>query len=205
MMKSYVLAGIMGIILGLMMLFAPAAFIQVVVIVIGAASVVSGVLGFLTVRSLIDDVLFKRTIVVRSVLCILVGMLAVFLPLVLAGTVWTVMSYILAAELFVSAVLEIYGVIKLKSAGQTVKPYYAEILVSLIFSCILFASPAAVGITIIRFAGGLVLLAASVLTFWAVRFQPPENIRNVTPGFAVYDNSDEERAEYSSGSAETDN
>lgn len=149
--------------LGLMMLFSPATFIKVIIIAAGCACVVSGVLALTGARTLIDDPVYSWCVTGRAILCIIVGALAVILPLAIAKTAWTVMLYILAIELLVSAGVEVYTTLKLKEEGVDCKFYWGEVIVSVAVSLVLFLMPAKIGSALIRIVGACILIAAIVL------------------------------------------
>lgn len=149
--------------LGLMMLFSPATFIKVIIIAAGCACVVSGVLALTGARTLLEDSVYAWCVTGRAILCIIVGALAVILPLAIAQTAWTVMLYVLAVELLVSAIVEVYTTLKLKEAGIDCKFYWGEVIVSVAISFVLFLMPAKIGTALIRIVGACILIAAVVL------------------------------------------
>lgn len=155
--------------LGLMMLFSPATFIKVIIIAAGCACVVSGILALTGARRLIDDSVYSWCVTGRAALSIIVGALAVILPLAIAKTAWTVMLYILAIELLVSALVEVYTTLKLKEEGVDCKFYWGEVIVSVGVSLVLFLMPAKIGSALIRIVGACILIAAISLFIWEYR------------------------------------
>lgn len=164
-MRSYLIAGIVFTITGLIMLFAPRGFIGAVVISLGVAAFASGLYTFTRFRNELDDPAFRRTLTIRSILGMAVGLLAIILPIALAGTVWVITAYILAAHLIVSAVLEIYAVTRMKESGLETTGYLYEAIASLGIALILLIFPGSTGIFLVRVAGALVVLTgvASIL------------------------------------------
>ncbi len=169
MRKSYIGVGVLSIVVGLLMLFAPDAWTKVVVIILGAAAIVNGIFNLFYVRKIISDSNYRKAVILRGVISVLVGLVAVILPLALAATVWTVMLYILGAYLLVSSILEIYATVKLRSSGINAKPYYGEIVISVIMAVILFIIPAQLGMALVRVLGVLLLLAGIAVLVWEVR------------------------------------
>lgn len=164
-MRSYLIAGIVFTITGLIMLFAPRGFIGAVVISLGVAAFASGLYTFTRFRTELDDPVFRRTLTVRSILGMAVGLVAIILPIAFAGTVWVITAYILAAHLIVSAVLEIYAVTRMKESGLETTGYLYEAIASLGIALILLIFPGSTGIFLVRVAGALVVLTgiASIL------------------------------------------
>lgn len=173
MRKTYLGIGILSVVVGLLMLFAPDAWTKVVVVILGAAAVVSGVFNLLHVRTIIADTGYRRAVIVRGAISILVGLIAIILPLALAATVWTVMLYVLAAYLLVSAGLEVYAAAKLKSRGINARPYYGEIAASVVLAVVLFLVPAQLGLVLIRICGVLLVLCGAAVIAWEARNRGP--------------------------------
>ncbi|AEE17573.1 DUF308 domain-containing protein [Treponema brennaborense] len=167
MRKTYIGLGILTIVIGLLMLLSPNSWIAVMVIILGSAAILNGVFNLFYLRSIIDDPYYRNAIIIRGILSIIVGLLAIILPLAIAGFVWTVMTYTLAVYLLVSAGIEIYAALKMKAAGIPVKPYYSEIVVSVILAIVLFIiSPSTLGTTLIRICGVLLILTGIGVIFW---------------------------------------
>ena len=122
MKKSYLGIGLLSMIAGLLMLFSPEAWTKVVVILLGLAAIVNGCFNLFYVRRIFDDNYFQRSIIIRGLLSLVVGLVAVILPLALAATIWTAMIYVLVAYLLVSAALELYASLRLHSSGVDTKP-----------------------------------------------------------------------------------
>ncbi len=164
-MRSYLVAGIIFTITGLIMVFAPQGFIGAVVISLGVAAFVSGLYTFTRFRTELDDPIFRRTLTIRAILGMVIGIIAIILPLALAGTVWVLTAYILAAHLIISAVLEIYAVTRMKESGLDTTGYLYEAIASIGIALILIVFPGSTGIFLVRVAGILVVLTgvASIL------------------------------------------
>ena len=81
MRKSYLGIGILTIIVGILMLFAPEAWAKVVVIFIGASAIVNGLFNLFYVRKIISDSSYKRAVIIRGLFSLLVGLVAIILPL----------------------------------------------------------------------------------------------------------------------------
>ena len=166
MKKSYLGIGLLSMIAGLLMLFSPEAWTKVVVILLGLAAIVNGCFNLFYVRRIFDDNYFQRSIIIRGLLSLVVGLVAVILPLALATAIWTAMVYLLAAYLLVSAALELYASLRLHASGVDTKPYYGEIIGSIILAIILFIIPAQVGIVLVRICGALLVLSGLGVIFW---------------------------------------
>lgn len=165
MRKSYIALGILAGVIGLMMLFAPTEWIKVTVILLGIGAVINGIYNLKTVRNLVTDTDYRRMITIRGFFSIVVGFLAVFLPLLIAGIVWTVMIYVLGVYLLLSAGSELFALTKLKEAHIDTKPYMYEVFFSIGLAVLLFIMPAAFGVIIVRIIGILIFLASAGFIF----------------------------------------
>lgn len=161
--------GILAAVVGLMMIAAPADFIRVTVILVGVASIVNGFVNLITIRTLILDPSFRLDVTIRGWTSLIVGILAVTLPLVFAATMWTVMLYVLAVYLVMSIIMEIYAAVKLHAAGIPCGPFVWEIIISLLIAVALFAMPLDIGMLMVRIGGAAVTVAAVCLFIYSIK------------------------------------
>lgn len=169
MRKTYIGIGVLAIIIGLMMLIVPHQCIKAIVIILGVFSVANGVYNLFAIRRLIADSDFAITITIRGIISIIVGLLAILLPLIFAGVIWTIMVYILAFYLLISSGMEIYGATKMNKVGINTKPYIAEIIGSIIIALILLIIPAEIGTLIVRLLGIAIMIVGIGLLFFETR------------------------------------
>ena len=169
MRKTYIGIGVLAIIIGLMMLIVPHQCIKAIAIILGVFSVANGVYNLFAIRRLIADSDFAITITIRGIISIIVGLLAILLPLIFAGVIWTIMVYILAFYLLISSGMEIYGATKMKKVGINTKPYIAEIIGSIIIALILLIIPAEIGTLIVRLLGIAIMIVGIGLLFFETR------------------------------------
>ena len=160
--KNKVFLGFMTAALGLFLLISPDTFISFFVIILGVAAIIDGVFILAATRDLIIDPQYKLIVTVRGVLSIVVGLLAVILPIAVAAVVWKAMAYTLAIYLIISAGMQIYTITKLHRNGTMVRQSMIEVASSLLIALVLFIIPAqTAGIFIIRLFG-LALLVVGV-------------------------------------------
>lgn len=161
MKKTELTLGILLAVIGLMMLIAPGQCIKVTVILLGVEAVANGAFTLVKVRPLVEDPAFQYTVLARSLVSVVVGILAIVLPLALASAVWSVMLYTLAVYLLVSAALELYAVAKMRGSDIERKSYITEIIVSVAVAIVLFIMPQKIGEIVIRLLGLAVLLISA--------------------------------------------
>lgn len=172
MRKTYMVIGILAIIIGLLMLIVPQQCVKIIVIILGFFSVGNGLFNLLHIRKKVADPDFVKTINIRGIISIIVGFLAIILPLTFAGILWTIMVYALAFYLLISSGMEIYGIKKMDQVGINTKPYIAEIIGSVIIAIILFIIPAEIGTFLIRILGIIIILAGIILLLAKTKREP---------------------------------
>lgn len=172
MRKTYMVIGILAIIIGLLMLIVPQQCVKIIVIILGFFSVGNGLFNLLHIRKKVADSDFVKTINIRGIISIIVGFLAIILPLTFAGILWTIMVYALAFYLLISSGMEIYGIKKMDQVGINTKPYIAEIIGSVIIAIILFIIPAEIGTFLIRILGIIIILAGIILLLAKTKREP---------------------------------
>ena len=123
-------------------------------IILGVAAIIDGIFILTATRDLIIDPQYKLIVTVRGVLSIVVGLLAVILPIAVAAVVWKAMAYTLAIYLIISAGMQIYTITKLHRNGIMVRQSMIEVASSLLIALVLFVIPAqTAGHFIIRLFG----------------------------------------------------
>ena len=155
--------------LGLMLSIFTQFSIKIIVIALGAAAIVKGFYDLAKVKKLSQDVGFNRMVLIRSLLAIVVGLLAFFLPLAFFKTAETVvkaMLYLLAIFLLISGVLQLFLVAKLnqEEVPAPTKPMKIEAVSYFLVAVFLFLV-ASINITGIIRIVGIVLVVVGVIYF----------------------------------------
>lgn len=157
-------AGVLFALLGLFIMIFPMFWLKVVVILLGLGSIAYGVYNLKFTKSVFENSSYEKTILIKSIVSIIIGILAVLLPATIAGAMWTIMIYILAVYLVISAVLGFYSVSLLKDSGIDRKRYVFENLGLLIGAVFLFIVPSkTLGSVIIKIIGFLIMIFGVVL------------------------------------------
>ncbi|MFA6856310.1 MAG: DUF308 domain-containing protein [Treponema sp.] len=172
MRKTNFMLGILLAVVGLLMIIVPDKCIKAAVVILGVEAIANGIFSLIKIRQLISDKDFQSAVLVRGIISIIIGLLAVILPLRFAEIMWTVMLYVLAAYLLFAALLELYAVAKLRNTGIERKQYVVEAIVSIICALILFIIPQQAGMVIIRILGVVVLLVSLVYVLYEWRNRP---------------------------------
>ena len=160
--KWLLFGGLLMILLGLVMLIAPVRFIGVFWVIIGIAVILEGFVTLFSVRPEVADPRVRRMLLIRGILGIVVGLIAVFLPLLAASVSWTVMLYMLAIEMIVSAVMQFFVAHDLRALSLPARAYIIEAILLIALAVILFMFPLQIGKIFIRIAGAAVIIAGCV-------------------------------------------
>ena len=116
--KNIILGAVLAVI-GILMAAVPDTCIKAAVILVGAASVAFSVYNLLVVYKHSQDSAFKKTLLIKSIVTFIVGLVAVICPFVLFKTVeiiWKIISIALAVYLILYAGVSVYSSAKLRSA-----------------------------------------------------------------------------------------
>ena len=172
MRKSYLMLAALTAIIGIMMILAPTECVKVSVIVLGIAAIINGLHSLVSVRNVLPDSAFCTTETIKGFSSIILGALAVLLPLVFAGILWTVMMYIIAVYLVLSGIAEIFNITQLKAANLETHSFSTEAIISIVLAIILFCLPAKIGVIIIRLGGTALLIGSAVCIYLEWKHKP---------------------------------
>lgn len=169
MKRLYLFSGILAAILGLLVIIFPSFWIKLVVVIIGLAAIAYGVYSLKFTKVISDELNYKRTILIKSIISIVAGAMAVLFPLAIGGAAWTAMIWLLIIYLFVSAAAGFYAAALIKDSGIERKRYIIENLLLLAIAVILILiSPRSLGNAIIRLIGIVALVAGVGLILFDV-------------------------------------
>ena len=160
MKRWYLFSGILAALLGLLVIIFPSFWIKLVVVIIGLAAIGYGIYCLKFTKALSEDIYYRRTILIKSIVSIIAGVMAVLFPLAIGGAAWTAMIWVLIIYLLASAAIGFYAAALLKDSGVERKRYIIENLLLLAVAVILILiSPRALGNAIIRLIGIVVMVA----------------------------------------------
>ena len=164
MKRWYLYSGILAAVLGLLIIIFPAFWIKLVVIMLGLAAIAYGIYSLKFTKTVYDDSYYKKTILIKSIVSIVAGVMAVLFPLAIGGAAWSAMIWVLIIYLLLSAAAGFYAAALLKDSGVERKRYIIENLLLLATAVILILiSPRSLGNAIIRLIGIITLVAGVVL------------------------------------------
>ena len=169
MKRWYLFSGILAAVLGLLVIIFPEFWIRLVVEIIGLAAIAYGIYCLKFTKAISDDAGYRRTILIKGIVSIVAGAMAVLFPLAIGGAAWTAMIWVLIIYLLISAAIGFYAVALLKDSDIDRKRYIIENLLLLAAAVLLvLISPRALGNAIIRLIGIITLVAGTVLVIFDV-------------------------------------
>ena len=169
MKRWYLFSGILAALLGILVIIFPAFWIKLVVVMIGLAAIAYGIYSLRFTKVLSDDLGYRRTILIKSIVSIIAGAMAVLFPLAIGGAAWKAMIWVLIIYLLISAAAGFYAAALLKDSGVERKRYIIENLLLLAIAVLLILiSPRTLGNAIIRLIGIVVLVGGVGLILFDV-------------------------------------
>ena len=169
MKRWYLFSGILAALLGLLVIIFPSFWIKLVVVMIGLAAIAYGIYSLKFTKVLSDDLGYRRTILIKSIVSIIAGVMAVLFPLAIGGAAWTAMIWVLIFYLMISAAAGFSAAALLKDSGVERKRYIIENLLLLVVAVLLILiSPRSLGNAIIRLIGMIVLVGGLCLIIFDI-------------------------------------
>ncbi len=169
MKRWYLFSGILAALLGLLVIIFPTFWIRLVVIIIGLAAIAYGIYCLKFTKMISEDLGYRRTIMIKSIISIIAGVMAVLFPLAIGGAAWTAMIWVLIIYLLASAAIGFYAAALIKDSGVERKRYIIENLLLLATAVLLILiSPRSLGNAIIRLVGIIVMVAGICLILFDI-------------------------------------
>ena len=169
MKRWYLFSGILAALLGVLVIIFPSFWIKLVVVMIGLTAIGYGIYSLKFTKVLSDDSGYRRTILIKGIVSIIAGAMAVLFPLAIGGAAWTAMIWVLIIYLLISAAAGFYAAALLKDSGVERKRYIIENLLLLAVAVLLILiSPRSLGNAIIRLIGIVVLVGGVALILFDV-------------------------------------
>lgn len=172
------LIAILVVIVGIFILARQDLFIQVFIIVLGIVAIITGIGSLATMNRYSFGRFNHATTLVKGVLGIIIGVLAVIMPLATGEAMWTIIIYVLAAQMVISAIVMIIDAFAVHAAGFPAAPLVTEGLVSLVFAVMLFLFPRSVADLLVIILGITVIVVG--LTLALVAFMARKKRTGVT-------------------------
>lgn len=187
--------GIVIAVVGVIMTVTPDSLLKVIIILLGAGSVVFGIYDIVKVRVMASDQKYRLSVLIRGLLSLVIGVIAVVSPLTAGeaiATVIKVMLYVLAVFLIICAAEDLFIVLKLREAGVDAKGAVGKCVATLAVGVLLFLLPVeSLMKLILRIIGVVLILGGAGFSFatWRKRVTviQPDEVKDV----ASFDSDDD--------------
>lgn len=169
MKKWFLYLGAFLAVLGLFVIIFPSFWVKLAVIIIGLAAIAYGIYNIKCIKNLIEDEKYKKSILIKSIISIVAGVMAVLFPLAFGGAAWSVMIWVLIIYLILSAAVGFYAASLLKETEVDRKRFILENVILLAIAVVLILiSPKSLGAAIIRIIGVLCMVAGGALIIYSL-------------------------------------
>lgn len=169
MKKWFLYLGAFLAVLGLFVIIFPSFWVKLAVIIIGLAAIAYGIYNIKFIKNLIEDEKYNKSILIKSIVSIVAGVMAVLFPLAFGGAAWSVMIWVLIIFLVLSAAVGFYAASLLKETEVDRKRFILENVILLAIAVVLILiSPKSLGAAIIRIIGVLCMVAGGALIIYSL-------------------------------------
>lgn len=164
-------AGVLISILGIYMMFQPESFVKVFISILGLSLVVSGFSSLFALKSFEMGKKTKMVTLFKAILGIIIGLVAIIVPIATASFSWVFLLYLIAAQMVISAVISFFGAMHLRKQTASVSPLLSDGIFSLVIAILLFAFPQQIGTMLIRLVGVVLLAIGLGTVVWSTRIR----------------------------------
>lgn len=165
---TYLLIAILILIAGVFVLIRQDLFKQIFVISLGVAVVIVSVVSLIMLGRYAFTPFYYRSTLMKGVLGLIVGVLAIVMPLSTAETIWTIILYILAAQLVLGALISFVDVIALRKLGYKSSYHIWEGVISLVIAVVLFIFPQELATMLVTIVGLIIIVIGLTLALIAI-------------------------------------
>lgn len=197
MKRYYLYEGILAAIAGLLLIIFPEFWIRFIVTVLGLSAIAYGVYNLKYEKALFADTTYEHTILIRSIVSIVIGVMVTIFPLTLAKAAWNAMRIILIIYLILSATAGFYAAALLKNTDIDRKRYFIENLILVGLAVVLIFLSDNLGVVIMRLVGVIGMIGGIALAVYEIISQK----KQVITTDSASDSENEEATEAGSESA----
>ncbi|MCA9966615.1 MAG: DUF308 domain-containing protein [Anaerolineales bacterium] len=168
---SLLVPGVIAILAGAFIFFQTDNFVQLLTITVGFFVLLNGIATVIGAIRSGGDSGRRLLTLLRGVLGIVIGALALTLPFMFAAIAWSVMLTLVAIQLIIAAILEIGVAYRLRGRGAPMSSALVSAVFSILLAVLLLSAPAAVGVATLRFIAIFIILLgiALVVMGWRLR------------------------------------
>ena len=156
----YLLIALGLLFLGIFTLAKPKLFEQLFIIALGVVAVVTGIGSLVTLNKYSFGKFNRTTTLVKGIGSIIIGVLAVVLPITIGGAIWRIILYVLAVQLLLSAIVVLIDAFAVRSLGLSPANLVVEGIVSFVIAILLFISPRTIADLLVTIVGIVLIVLA---------------------------------------------
>jgi len=171
--RHWALGAIVGVVLlalGIFLIFQEESFKKIFVSLLGVYMIGSGFSTLLGLKSYQLGPRLRPATLIKALLTLLLGVIALILPILVADLSFLILLYIIATELLFSGIISIINLVAVRNLDIAFSPIIGDALISLILSMLLFFFPRQIGTVLLKGVGilviaiGLFFVIASLIT-----------------------------------------
>lgn len=163
---NFILPGIAAAVFGGFIFFRTQDFSMILAICLGVYAFVTGLTSLVMAVSGDYENRVRNVFLVRGIINVIIGLLAVLLPLAAVRITWIIILYVLAAQLFISAILQIYSAQAMKRKGKSINRTLVSSAVSIGLALVIILMPQETGDLVLRvFAVIVFFTGVSLIVF----------------------------------------
>lgn len=137
----YIFFGVLLIALGVFMLVREDLVKQILVIALGLSALMSSIVSLVTLKRFQFSRFSFSSTLFKGITGIIIGVLAIILPLFAAESVWDVIMYILASQFIIASFVLYTDSFVLRKTAFASRPLVIEATISLVLALLLFIFP----------------------------------------------------------------
>ncbi|MGE4453167.1 MAG: HdeD family acid-resistance protein [Sphaerochaeta sp.] len=172
--RHLILSTIIGALLvmvGIFLMFQQESFIKIFISLLGVFLAGAGISNLFVLNGYSLGRRSRIATILKALLSIGVGLFAVFAPFTMASISWTVLLYIIGAQLLFSACISFMDAILLRKSEGSLSTLYSEGVFSLVVAVLLFVFPQQIGSMLLKLFGVLFIVSGSSMILWALRIR----------------------------------
>ncbi|NCC65032.1 MAG: hypothetical protein EOM15_10305 [Spirochaetia bacterium] len=156
---------------GIFLMFQQASFVRFFISLLGVFLVFSGISSLFALKKYQLGSRSKMATLIQAFLSILVGLVAVLVPLFTAAVSWTILLYVIAVELLLSACISFLDAMLLKKSSIVVSGLLTEGVLSLFVAVLLLVFPKAIGTLLLKLFGVILIATGLGMFLWSLRIR----------------------------------
>ncbi len=168
--RHLIVSAVMGVVLmvlGIIMLFQQESFVKVFISLLGLFLIGSGLLSVFNLKRFAVGPRTKVANIIKALLTIVLGLVAVIVPLTTAYTSWNVLLYSIGAVLAFSALISFMDALLLKHSSVSVSSLLFDGVFSVVVAVLLFLFPQEIGTLLLKLVGALLIVSGLLMVLWA--------------------------------------